>query len=172
MIKEQTFIKLFVRHESELKGFAISLMPSVEDAQDVLQDACIEMWRRIDSLENSEGFVPWAYTFVRLTALNKIRKAQRSKLVFSEKLVEMMADEAGQESERARAEHQSLKKCMKGLAPQQLELVQKYYAATKVTMTDLSREMSRPIAGLYKALERTRSDLRGCIEQRMNELGF
>ena len=112
MIREQTFIRLFVRHEAELRGFAISLIPSIEDAQDVLQDACIAMWQRIDALENEEGFIPWAYTFVRLTALNKIRKLRRSKLVFSEALVELNAEEAGQESARARAERQALRECM------------------------------------------------------------
>jgi RNA polymerase sigma-70 factor (ECF subfamily) len=172
MIKEQTFIRLFVRHEAELRGFAISLIPSIEDAQDVLQDACIAMWRRIDTLENEEGFVPWAYTFVRLTALNRIRKSRRSKLVFSETLVELNAEEAGRETERARAEHQSLRECMKRLPPPQLALVRSYYATTKVRMKDLAREMNRPVAGLYKALERSRAGLRDCIDQRMADLGF
>lgn len=172
MIKEQAFIRLFVRHEAELRGFAISLIPSVEDAQDVLQDACIAMWKRIDRLDNEEGFIPWAYTFIRLTALNRIRKSRRSKLVFSEALVELNAEEAGRESERARAEHRALRECMEHLPPQHLELVRCYYAARKVRMQDLAREMSRPVAGLYKALERSRAALRGCVDQRMTDLGF
>ncbi|WP_396262058.1 sigma-70 family RNA polymerase sigma factor [Haloferula sp. A504] len=172
MIREKTFIRLFVRHEAELRGFAISLIPSIEDAQDVVQDACISMWQRIDSLENEEGFVPWAYTFVRLTAMNRLRKLRRSRLVFSEALVELNAQEAGEESERARAERRTLRECMERLPPHQLALVRRYYATTKVRMEDLARDMSRPVAGLYKALERARAALRGCIEQRMSELGF
>jgi RNA polymerase sigma-70 factor (ECF subfamily) len=172
MIREQTFIRLFVRHEAELRGFAISLIPSVEDAQDVLQEACIAMWQRIDRLEDEKGFLPWAYAFVRLTALNKIRQARRSKLVFSEALVELNAEEAGQESERALAELQSLRECMERLPPRQLALVRNYYSTSRVRMQDLAREMSRPVAGLYKALERTRAALRECIDQRMTELGF
>jgi RNA polymerase sigma-70 factor (ECF subfamily) len=172
VIREETFIRLFVRHEAELRGFAISLIPSVDDAQDVVQDACIAMWRRIDSLDNEEGFVPWAYTFVRLTALNRIRTLKRSKLVFSEALVELNAEEAGQESERMRAERQALRECMENLPPPQLDLVRGYYRAGKVRMQDLAQEMSRPVAGLYKALERARANLRDCIEQKMTSLGF
>ena len=92
--------------------------------------------------------------------------------MFSEALVELNAEEAGQETEQARAEHQSLLECMESLPPHQLSLVRSYYASTKVRMEDLAREMSRPVAGLYKALERTRAALRGCIDQRMAELGF
>lgn len=172
MIKEKTFIGLFVRHEAELRGFAISLLPSVPDAQDVLQDACIAMWQKIDNLDNEEGFLPWAYTFVRLTALNRIRKMKRSKLVFSEALVELNAEEAGKESERARVEHESLRECMERLPAKQLAVVSRYYHSSKVRMEDLAKEMGRPVAGLYKLLERTRAVLRGCIDQRMVELGF
>lgn len=172
MIREEAFIRLFVRHEGELRGFAISLIPSIEDAHDVLQEACIAMWRKIDTLDNEEGFVPWAYTFVRFTALNKIRKSRRSKLVFSEALVELNAEEACRESERARAERQALHQCMETLPPRQLALVRGYYTTTKVRMEDLAREMGRPVAGLYKALERARDALRQCIDRRMAELGF
>lgn len=172
MISEKTFIKLFVQHEAELRGFAISLVPSMADAQDVVQDACIAMWGRIGSLDNEDGFVPWAYTFVRLTALNRIRKLRRSKLVFSEALVELNAEEAGQETERVRAEHQALRQCMESLPPQHLALVRSYYRAGKVRMEDLAQEMERPVAGLYKALERARAALRECIDQRMSGLGF
>jgi len=172
MIQEQTFIRLFVRHEAELRGFAISLIPSIEDAQDVLQDACIAMWQRIDRLDDEKGFLPWAYTFVRLTALNRIRRSRRSRLVFSEKLVELNAEEAGQESERARAELQSLRECMEQLPPRQLALARRYYSSTKVRMQDLAREMSRQVGGLYKALERVRAALRECIDRRMADLGF
>ncbi len=172
MLREQTFIRLFVRHEAELRGYAISLIPSIEEAQDVLQDACIAMWQKIGTLDNEEGFVPWAYTFVRFTALNRIRKLRRSRLVFSEALIELHAKEAEQESERARAERRALRECMEQLPPRQLALIRRYYAATKVRMEDLAREMDRPLAGLYKALERTRASLRDCIDQRMADLGF
>ncbi len=172
MIKEEAFIRLFVRHEAELRGFAISLVPSVDDAKDVVQDACIAMWRRIDSLDSEEGFVPWAYTFLRLTALNRLRTLRRSKLVFSEELVELNAEEAGQETERMRAERQALRECMERLPPQQLKVVRDYYRTGKIRMEDLAREMQRPVAGLYKALERARAALRGCIDQRMADMGF
>lgn len=172
MVKEDAFIRLFVRHEAELRAFAISLVPSVEDAKDVVQDACIAMWRRIDTLRDEDGFIPWSYTFVRLTALNRIRKLHCSKLVFSETLVELNAQEAAKESERARIEMESLQECMRRLPSAQLELIRRYYAKTGVHMQDLAREMERPVAGLYKTLERARAALRTCIDRQLTSFGF
>ena len=172
MVKEDAFIRLLVRHEAELRGFAVSLLPSVEDGLDVLQEACVAMWQRIDTLRDEAGFLPWANTFIRLTALNRIRKMQRSKLVFSNALVDLNAREAGGESERTRTEFLALQHCLEQLPVHQLALVRRYYATTKVNMQDLAKEMNRPVAGLYKMLERTRASLRDCIDRRMADHDF
>lgn len=172
MINESQFIRLFVEHEPSLKGFAISLMPCAVDAQDVLQDACVAMWQKIGTLRDEEGFVPWALTFVRLTALNHIRKKRRSKLVFSEELIELNSIEAEGEVDRAQAESRLLRECINHLPPKQQDLVRRYYASTKVRMQDVARQLERPVAGLYKALERTRAVLRDCIERRLEGEGY
>lgn len=82
MISEKQFVGLFLDHEAELRAFAMSLVPQRADAEDVLQEACVAMWKRIGDLKNEEAFRAWAYTFVRFTALNKIRRQQRRARVF------------------------------------------------------------------------------------------
>lgn len=88
MIREEQFVRLFVSHEGELRAFALTLMPCPADAEDVMQEACVAMWQRIGDLEKKQSFRPWAYTFVRFTALNRIRKRNRSPLMFSGELME------------------------------------------------------------------------------------
>lgn len=167
MIKEAQFIRLFVEHESRLRGFAASLMPCPVDAKDVLQESCVAMWKKMGDLKDEDGFVPWAFTFIRFTALNHIRKHRRSKLVFCEELLELNADEALEEVEVLETEHAYLVECLNQLAPKHRELVRRYYASTEVRMQDVARAMDKPVAGLYKALERTRLALRQCIESRL-----
>lgn len=172
MIPEEQFIRLFVRHEGELRAFASTLMPCPADAEDVVQDACVAMWQRIGDLENAQSFRAWAYTFVRFTALNKIRKQKRSPLLFSESLLETLAGEGEGESERARAEIKALTDCLDKLPPDQRELVSQYYHSAAIRMDDVARALQRNVAGLYKAMERTRHALRTCIEKRLVRDGF
>jgi len=172
MIKEEQFVRLFVRHEAELRGFAMTLMPHVPDAEDLVQEACVAMWKRIGDLQSEESFRSWAYTFVRFTALNKIRKQQRSILVFSESLVELLSDESEAEAGLAQAELQALAGCLKKLPATQLDLVIRYYTSSSTRMADIAEVLQRNVAGLYKTLERARDSLRICIGRSLEEVGF
>ena len=167
MVTEEQFIRLFVKHESELRGFAATLLLNSADAEDLVQEACISMWRKIDTLEHEKAYRSWAYSYVRLMALNRMRKQQRSPLVFSEELVNRMADEAEEETDLASAEHGALRHCLTNLGEKQKELIARYYASSKTTVAEVSEQLGRPIAGVYKALERTRESLRACIETRL-----
>ncbi len=172
MIREEQFVRLIVRHEGELRAFAATLMPSRTDADDVLQDAFVAMWRRIADLKDEAVFRTWAYTFVRFTALNRIRKERRRPLVFSEPLVALLAEEGEQEADRTAAEIRALTTCLEKLPVEKRELLQHYYASAKTRMTDVARTLGRSIAALYKSLERTREALKTCIEFRLAEDGF
>ena len=171
-VTEEQFIRLFVRHEPELRAFALTLMLQQADAEDVVQDACVAMWRRIGTLGDEAAFRSWAYSFVRFTALNHVRKRARSPLMFSGELVEQLATEGEAESDRAEAERRALHDCLHRLPASQLELVQRYYASPKVRMAEIGEALHKPVAGLYKALERIRTALRTCIEESLRQDGF
>ena len=169
---DEKLIRLFVQHEAELRAFAMTLLPSPADAEDVVQDACVAMWKRMGDLNKEESFRSWAYTFVRFTALNHVRKRQRSPLVFSDTLTELMAEEGSEEQERAQVEIQSLASCIQKLPDEQRELIQQYYNKNKVNMKEVAQILQRNTAGLYKALERTRDALKTCIESQLRSQGF
>lgn len=172
MITETEFIRLFLRHETELRGFATTLMLRHEDAEDVLQEACVTMWQKIGDLRDAASFRAWAYTFVRFTALNRIRKRNRSPLLFSEQLMDLLADEGERDADHSRLELDALNECLQKLPPKQLDLVQRYYASASVQMAEVAAALRKSTAGLYKALERTREALRTCIEKQLDDRDF
>lgn len=172
MVTEEQFIGLFVRHEAELRAFALTLMLQPAEADDLLQEACIAMWRKIDTLENEEAYRSWAYSYLRFTALNRRRKQHRSPLVFSDEMIELMASEATAEGDLAEAEQEALSGCLEKLEGKQRDLISRYYASTTRTVADLSAELNRPAAGIYKTLERTRHALRVCIKEGLKASGF
>ena len=63
-----------------------------EEAADVLQEACLAMWRKIGTLESEQAFRRWAYSYVRLTALNYRRKQQASPLRFTDQMPPILTD--------------------------------------------------------------------------------
>lgn len=167
MISEEEFISLYVRHETELRSFARSLTPDRSDAADVLQEACVAMWRKFDTLQSPKAYRRWAYTYVRLTAMNYRRKKQASPLQFTDEMIEIMADEWEQEGELAASEREALAYCLKQLPEPQSKLLALYYASAKTTAVQLSERLQRPVAGIYKSLERARASLRKCMDRKL-----
>ncbi|MFK7909282.1 MAG: sigma-70 family RNA polymerase sigma factor [Akkermansiaceae bacterium] len=172
MIKEEQFVRLFIRHERELRGFAMTLLPNIADAEDVVQDACVAMWGKINDLEEEGAFRAWAYSFVRFTALNKARKRNRSPLIFSDELVDILAKESEAEADLANAEFKALAECLEKLPEQQRQLIRRYYSSGKIKMADIANTLQRNVEGLYKILQRARVALRTCIEHKLHEDGF
>ncbi len=168
MISEEEFITLYVQHETELRSFARSLTLQREDASDVVQDACITMWRKIDTLESPRAFRRWAYSYVRLTAMNQRRKKQASRLQFTGEMMDIMADEWEQEGESIAPEREALGCCLRELPEKQQKLLALYYTSSKTTVTEVSKRLQKPVAGIYKSLERTRSTLRECITRKLH----
>jgi RNA polymerase sigma-70 factor (ECF subfamily) len=172
MIKEEQFVRLFVRHERELRGFAMTLFPSAADAEDVVQDACVAMWQKIGDLEEEGAFRAWAYSFVRFTALNKMRKRKRNPLIFSEELVDMLASESEDEADHARVEFKALVTCLEKLPENQRDIVQQYYMSANEGMAVIADKLQKNVEGLYKILQRARVSLRICIERQLRQDGL
>ncbi|NNC87597.1 MAG: hypothetical protein HKN82_03950 [Akkermansiaceae bacterium] len=85
--KEAEFMRLFVAHEPELRAFLRTLLPTWEAVDDVLQEASVVMWKKLDQLEDEGGFLPWAKVIVRFKALQARRTVARDRLVLSEETV-------------------------------------------------------------------------------------
>lgn len=164
---QSDFIRLFVRHERDLRVFARTLLPNWSAVDDVLQEASVVMWRKLDQLKKEEEFYFWARSIVRFEALRARRDAVRDRLVLSEETLELLANEAmpttADDLEQERA---ALKCCLRKLTDEQRELV---FAASMRdgSVKDLAEATSRTANSLYKLVGRLRAALRECVQREL-----
>jgi RNA polymerase sigma-70 factor (ECF subfamily) len=69
--------ELLTVHGSRLYGVALQIMRNETDAQEVVQDALITIWQKIDSFEGRSAFSTWLYRVTANAALMKLRKNKR-----------------------------------------------------------------------------------------------
>ena len=55
-IDQSDFMRLFVRHERDLRAFARGMLPNWPAVDDVLQEASVVMWTKLHQLEKEEVF--------------------------------------------------------------------------------------------------------------------
>ncbi|MFU8813669.1 MAG: RNA polymerase sigma factor, partial [Balneolaceae bacterium] len=75
------FNQLTERWFTPLHRFASRYLKDDEEANDVVQKACIKMYQNLDSLDNPEKFKPWAYRIVNHLCIDELRRAGRREFV-------------------------------------------------------------------------------------------
>ena len=83
----QDFLRLFLSNQRAILCYIRSMVPAVQDADDILQETSITLWSKFGEFEPGTNFRAWALK----TAYWKVREARqkisRSKLVFDDELL-------------------------------------------------------------------------------------
>ena len=163
--KHERFLKLYVEHEEALRGFVRSLVPTLEDAREVMQETAAVLWRKFDE---AADFRPWAFGVAKFEALAFLRDRARDRHVFGEEVLALLEAEAWEASRLAEREESALDECLRDLPPAQRELLHAAYAPG-VRVDELAREAGRTPMALYKTLHRIRMALADCIEIKLGQ---
>ncbi|HLV65176.1 MAG TPA: sigma-70 family RNA polymerase sigma factor [Polyangiaceae bacterium] len=65
---------LFQRHARLVVGLAQRLLPRSADAEDLVQDAFVYAFRRLDTLKNPQAFASWIASITVRTASKRVRR--------------------------------------------------------------------------------------------------
>lgn len=164
--KHDQFLRLYVENEESLRGFVRSLVMTLEDSREVMQETAAILWRKFDQLDSQENFRRWAFGVARLEALAFRRDRARDRHVFSDKLIAMLEVEAAQAGQSARLEEQALQTCLAKLPEKQSTLVKAAYVRG-ARIDEMARAADRTPMSVYKALHRIRMALADCIRDHL-----
>ncbi len=160
----EQFVTFFTRSEPALRAFIRSLLPSWEDAVEVMQNTSLVLWRKFDTFDQDTEFLKWAFVVARFEVLKYRRTIARDRHVFDEDLVNRLAAESAEESDPLEAERRALQICLAKLPRNQQDLLKAAYEpGTKIK--DLAHRIGKSATALYKSLNRSRQMLLNCIEQ-------
>ena len=164
---EVDFMRMFLKHENALRAFARSLLPDWDAVDDVLQDASVIMWQKLNQLDDEDGFLPWGKVIVRFRCYKYLEQKKKKGSVFSSELIAILADEGEKTSEAEYTQRfKALESCLGILSDPERELVLApylYHGRIK-ELAKLGRVTEN---ALYKKLGRLRNRLRLCISERL-----
>jgi RNA polymerase sigma-70 factor, ECF subfamily len=155
------FLRLYAEHEVALHTFVRSMLPTREEALEVMQEVIVILWQKFSQVDD---FRPWAFGVARLAALRHLERRKRDRHLFDCELVSQLADESAAMSERHSDQREALERCLQKLPATQRELVINAY--TKGTrMDDLATRRGQTPMALYKLLHRIRQALLECVQR-------
>jgi RNA polymerase sigma-70 factor (ECF subfamily) len=155
------FLRLYAECEAALHTFVRSMLPTREEALEVMQEVIVILWQKFSQVDD---FRPWAFGVARLATLRRLERRKRDRHVFDSELVSQLADESAAMSERHSEQRAALESCLEKLPATQRELV--IIAYTKGTrMDDLAARRGQTPVSLYKLLHRIRQALLECVRR-------
>jgi len=167
----EAFVRQFVARESRLRAFLRALLPSWEDVDDALQETSIIAWRKFAQFEEGTNFLNWLFAIARFEALKQLRSRARSPLVFSDDVLDLLADEGAEETEQLEAERRALAFCLDQLPSAQRELLERSYQPG-ARLHEVAAQAGRTAAAFYKVIQRLRAALLDCAQRRLRAEGI
>lgn len=165
------FVEQFAQSEQALRTFARSLVPTWHDADEIVQETALVAWQKFDQFEMGTSFLKWICVIARFKALAYRRKFARERVSFNSALMELMADEAIEESDLRRREYDALERCLKTLPENQKKWVTLAHTPG-VSSLEMAKELGIKPGAFYMRLNRIRNALMLCIGQRLKEEGL
>ena len=144
----------------------LAQLPSPADAEEVLQDVNVVLWRKADRFEPGTNFFAWAAQVARFEVLKCKRRHARSKLTFSDEFVAAVAEEVEEQSDLLERRRHALRHCLGKLKAKDRELIELRYAS-EGEAKDLAEQLGRPANSVYQSIGRIRKALQECVQRRV-----
>lgn len=165
------FVSLFARYERSVRGFVRSLLPLLQDVDDVMQEVGLVCWRKFDSFtanDSSEDFVKWACVIARFEVLRHRRNCARDRLVLSEDVIEALAVDAEARVKTLQAERIAVEYCLKKLPDSERRLLLSVHTPGD-SIARLATEIGQNARRLYSKINVLRDQISECVRQRLTE---
>lgn len=158
------FIADITAAQRPLHAFLSSVVWNIADADEVLQETNLALWRKADDYDPTRPFLPWAIGFAQMQVKAWLQRRERVPLVFDDAVIERLATQAAADSPRLDAVRRALADCVHKLSPDHRELIAiRYEPEARVGKIAASRSVA-PKA-LSETLRRIRAKLLACIEK-------
>jgi RNA polymerase sigma-70 factor (ECF subfamily) len=168
-INDDEIIQRITRCQRELRTFIVGLTPSQADADDVLQEVNLALWKKRHLYDLQQEFLRWAFGFAVLEVRSFRSRSAKSRLWFGEEVLISLAEEWPGELSAGDQRREALNTCLNRLAPPQREMITAFYGK-RVTALELAARYDRPLSTIYKIITRIRELLRECVTRSLSQM--
>lgn len=163
----EVYIRLLTQHDRWLATYVYSLVYDRPDAEEILQDCKVAMWKHFGNFEPGSNFRAWARKFATHHILNYRRsEKRRPTTLVDEEFIEAVAAEIEQRADELDRRMEALQHCLRKLPePQRKMIIWRYYEDAEIE--EIAQKSDRTVTAVYRFLSRIRHALNECVSRRL-----
>lgn len=162
----EDFVRLLSLHSREIYLCILGLVINRDVADDVFQETNLVLWREFGQFEQGTNFLAWAKRIAVNQVLAWRKRARRSRLIFSEAFLAVVADETLQNEKSSAQRWDALTHCLEKLPDRQRQLIALRYDK-RFSIEEIAARNDKTIDAVYRSLSRIRKILHNCVTRRM-----
>jgi RNA polymerase sigma-70 factor (ECF subfamily) len=160
----ETFVRLLGQNQRRIFLYVIALVPSWNDAEEIVQETSLVLWREFGQFQLGTNFAAWACKVAFHQVLAWRKRKQRDRLQFSDAFMEAVAQEAASSGDFLEERARAMSGCIEKLPAPQREMLQlRYHAGMDIEA--IARRVDRSVEAVYRALSRIRQAIHQCVTQ-------
>jgi RNA polymerase sigma-70 factor (ECF subfamily) len=160
------FLELLNAHDRALTLYVYGMVPRDAEAEDILQQTKMLLWKHFGDYEPGTHFLAWARKVAFHQVLTYRRKKKREHLPLEEEVLEAVGAAVSELSEQGGARHEALRACVTRLPADHRQLIQMRYFQ-EMEIPEIARRIQRTEAAVYRALSRIRLSLMTCVRKHL-----
>lgn len=165
--RAEEFVFLLARHERALGAYVMTMVPNAHDADDILQEAKVVMWRSFPGFKSGTNFGAWARKVAFHQVLAHRKRRQRDRLDFTEEFLHAVAEEAERNAAALDLRERALQDCIAKLPPDHREVLHlRYHEGLR--LEEMEQRLGRTVCATYRLLSRIRQVLHECVSKTLS----
>jgi RNA polymerase sigma-70 factor (ECF subfamily) len=163
---QQEFLRLFLRHQADVKAFIGSLIRDRHTRDDVFQEVALVLWQEFARYDRDRSFGAWARGIAAKKIMQRWEKTKRLPIPFSPQALQAVLDAYERTQETASVRAEALQECMERLPEKARRLLALRYDKA-LRLDQIARRLGATLDAVHKALSRIRLRLQKCVERRL-----
>ena len=155
------FLRLFTQYQREIYAYVFSLVRDWHDADEVMQETSLALWKNFPRFTSGGNFPAWACGVAYHRVLRDRRAKGRDRHAFGERF-EAALLAAADRTAHHEARRDALAGCLEKLSPSDRTLIETCYAADS-TIGAAAERLKMTARAVYKAAARVRETLADCV---------
>lgn len=161
-------VPLLTMNQRKIFAYLYTLVPNRSDAEELLQETCVTLFEKFDEFEPGTDFVAWANRVAWWKVRESRQKYARSKMVFSDEVMEAITETVVQLEPELNQRHDALQHCLKKLNDRDRMMVLTRYEKGN-GVVEAAKQVGRSVQAAYKSLTRLRTMLGDCVSDRLEQ---
>jgi RNA polymerase sigma-70 factor (ECF subfamily) len=163
--RTEAYLRLLTQNDRWLAAYVYSLVHNQPDAEDILQDCKMVMWKQFHTFHEGTNFRAWARKIVTFHILNFPRStAKRSTEALDEAFIEAISAEIDRNANQLDRRSEALQTCLRKLPEAHRKVIVLRYFEDR-DIEEIATATGQTATAVYRLLSRIRQVLNDCVNR-------